>query len=74
MYKIYEMNEIYLIYEIYEMYEMYKMYEEVRDRWKVSKSVRFLQWSQKTAVSRRSDFLVQRAPGSLHWQFNPTEN
>ena len=46
------------MYEMYEMYEMYKMYKEVRDRWKVSESVRFSQWSQKPAVSRRSVSLV----------------
>ena len=49
---------MYKMYEIYEIYEMYKRYEEVQDRWKISESVWFSQWSQKPAVSRRSVILV----------------
>ena len=42
--------EIYEIYKMYEMYEIYERYEEVWDRWKVSESVRFSQWSQNPAI------------------------
>ena len=52
----------------------YEIYEEVQDRWKVSESVRFSQWSQQPAVNQKSVFLVQRASGSLHWQFDPVED
>ena len=67
MYKMYEMNEIYKMYEMYEIYEIYEEYEI-----EVFGTARVSQRSQKPAIYRRSVSPLQRAPKSLHRQFNTT--